>query len=281
MGIKIPSLLAQYLTTYKHLNITGIGIFVINEKVSLSQILFIHDKNTVEDKELISFLSSQTGKMKSLCTADLNSHVDLINQFLNIGKSFFFTGIGHLVKIKSGQINFTQINTEVVHKKNTIQSETGFEDLIFLKRKIMIHGSKLLIWLIIILVLGIGIWGGLEFYAKRKTQNEQKEKSIEEITTPTSTKPNTPSTIEQDSMGEKDRTYRFIIEESTNPRAFIRFNLLKSYGLNIEMFTKDSLLFKLYFPLKIATADTLRIKDSLSALYVNPIFTKPGKVIIE
>ena len=135
MGIKIPSLLAQYLTTYKHLNITGIGIFVINEKVSLSQILFIQDKNTVEDKELISFLSSQTGKMKSLCTADLNSHVDLINQFLNIGKSFFFTGIGHLVKIKSGQINFTQINTEVVHKKNTIQSETGFEDLIFLKKK--------------------------------------------------------------------------------------------------------------------------------------------------
>lgn len=279
MGLKIPSLLAQYLTTYKHLNITGIGIFVINEKVSLSQILFIQDNNTVEDKELISFLSSQTGKMKSLCTADLNSHVDLINQFLNIGKSFFFAEIGHLVKIKSGQINFTQINTEVVHKKNTIQSETGFEDLIFLKRKIMIHGSKLLIWLIIILVLGIGIWGGLEFYAKRKTQNEQKEKSIEEITT--STKPNTPSTIEQDSMGKKDRTYRFIIEESTNPRAFIRFNLLKSYGLNIEMFTKDSLLFKLYFPLKIATADTLRIKDSLSALYVNPIFTKPGKVIIE
>lgn len=279
MGLKIPSLLAQYLTTYKHLNITGIGIFVINEKVSLSQILFIQDNNTVEDKELISFLSSQTGKMKSLCTADLNSHVDLINQFLNIGKSFFFAEIGHLVKIKSGQINFTQINTEVVHKKNTIQSETGFEDLIFLKRKIMIHGSKLLIWLIIILVLGIGIWGGLEFYAKRKTQNEQKEKSIEEITT--STKPNTPSTIEQDSMGKKDRTYRFIIEESTNPRAFIRFNLLKSYGLNIEMFTKDSLLFKLYFPLKIATADTLRIKDSLSALYVNPIFSKPGKVIIE
>ena len=279
MGLKIPSLLAQYLTTYKHLNITGIGIFVINEKVSLSQILFIQDNNTVEDKELISFLSSQTGKMKSLCTADLNSHVDLINQFLNIGKSFFFAEIGHLVKIKSGQINFTQINTEVVHKKNTIQSETGFEDLIFLKRKIMIHGSKLLIWLIIILVLGIGIWGGLESYAKRKTQNEQKEKSIEEITT--STKPNTPSTIEQDSMGKKDRTYRFIIEESTNPRAFIRFNLLKSYGLNIEMFTKDSLLFKLYFPLKIATADTLRIKDSLSALYVNPIFSKPGKVIIE
>ena len=59
-----------------------------------------------ETAELIGFISSQAGKMKALAAADLDSHLELAQQFLNIGKPFLFEGIGSLVKLQSGKFEF-------------------------------------------------------------------------------------------------------------------------------------------------------------------------------
>ena len=50
-------------------------------------ISFQNDLPTVEDHELISFISKETGKMKALAASDLASYAELARQFLNIRKT--------------------------------------------------------------------------------------------------------------------------------------------------------------------------------------------------
>jgi len=91
-------------------------------------------------------------------------------------------------------------------------------------------------------------------------------------------KDSVPQTVAPVSMAG---TYRFVIEQSLKVRAMDRFSKLKSYGLNIQMETTDSIHFKLFMVLKATPADTLRIRDSLSLLYVNPAYMKTGKAWVE
>ena len=44
--------------------------------------------------DLIAFIAEKTGKMRALAAADLDSHLVLAEEFLNIGKPFAFEGIG-------------------------------------------------------------------------------------------------------------------------------------------------------------------------------------------
>ena len=59
-----------------------------------------------EDNALISFIAQQTGKIKPLATADLDSYVILSKQFLNIGKPLTIEGIGTIQKNQQGDYEF-------------------------------------------------------------------------------------------------------------------------------------------------------------------------------
>jgi hypothetical protein len=52
-----------------------------------------------------------------------------------------------------------------------------------------------------------------------------------------------------------------------------RFDILKGWGLSIQMETKDSADYKLFFLLPASVSDTARIVDSLGTLYT-PYWTK-------
>jgi len=118
--LKVAPLLAQYLYTYKRLDLPGLGTFLLdsstvlepesNKKiipVNLEGVSFENMPSIKESPELIQFISSQTGKIKALASADLNSYLGQAQQFLNIGKPFLFEGIGSLTKIRSGEFSFT------------------------------------------------------------------------------------------------------------------------------------------------------------------------------
>jgi hypothetical protein len=65
-----------------------------------------------------------------------------------------------------------------------------------------------------------------------------------------------------------DGTYRFVIETTDNrARAMKRYNQLKSLGTSIQMETRDSVQFKLFYTIKAQPTDTIRIKDSLRLRY--------------
>ena len=106
--MKFSPLFSQYLVSNKQLQLAGIGTFDLDNAGTIN---FHHDTSVREDANLVGFIAEQTGKMKSLIASDLDSHLELARQFLNIGKPYLFEGIGTLTKNKAGKLEFTQVNT--------------------------------------------------------------------------------------------------------------------------------------------------------------------------
>jgi hypothetical protein len=59
---------------------------------------------------------------------------------------------------------------------------------------------------------------------------------------------------------------KFVLEVTDRTRAMQRFNKLKNYLWDVKIETKDSVSYKIYMLLTVASADTTRVKDSLSML---------------
>ena len=303
--MKLSHLFSQYLYSYKELKLTGIGTFIIDSSyipepetgkhqkyATAPDINFEYNPLTKEDENLIVWISSQTGKMKSLIAADLDSHLELARQFLNIGKPFLFEGIGTLTKNKSGKIEFVSGNMMSQKIKDnsyrdddltstTEESFSNYEEMFSPKKAGTSLQKKFTMFFVIATGLALAVWGGYAVY--KNTSSKKSEPVAQEqpvVTTDTTTNKN--DSISRDNTASPGRgTYRFVIEESAKERAFFRYNQLKSFGLNINMDTPDSLRFKLFFILPATPADTLRIRDSLTIWYVNPSFMKGGKTRIE
>ena len=115
----------------------------------------------------------------------------------------------------------------------------------------------------------LAIWGG--YTISKKTRNKDKVAVDGPKTTETILlKDSIP--VKKDSAVELVQTmtpgnHKFVIEVAGRERGMQRFGTLRGYGLNVQMETKDSTSFKLFFLLPAALSDTARIRDSLSALY--------------
>lgn len=301
--MKISPLLAQYLYANKELILEGIGRFTFDgtetavtennrlSKGGISGTISFQDKQSSgEDDGLVAYMAAQTGKMKSLAAADLNSHLELARQFLNIGKPFLFEGIGTLSKNKAGQFEFFQEGqsnykqkenqTQLAgHTSTTEDSFSDYEAMLSPKKPGTSVSRRVLVMLTMIIGIGLAVLGGYLVYNNGLGKKEiSKEADIQPQTVlvidSASTKP--ADTALSQLVSRPAGTYRFIIEQANRKRALDRYSKLKSYGVNIKMETKDSLRFKLYFLLSAAPADTARIRDSLALLY-----TTTGKARVE
>ena len=293
--LKLSPLLTQYLYTHHELNLTGIGRFKMNiqdvytEPVTGSakpllhaEIFFEQDSYVKEDDKLVAFISAQSGKMKSLAASDLDSFLELSKQFLNIGKPFSIDGIGILTKNKSGNLDFAAEG--LLHEKmkenssvtvdQTATSEdsfTNYEEMLSPKKQKTPQSKRLVLWLSIFTGIGLAGWGGYIVYTKtKKTGTPETSNTV--IIQPKDTtivlKPDSSLIISKDTLlTDLPGTYKFIIEKSDRGRALTRFADLKKWGINVQMETKDSISFKLFFALPALASDTTRIKDSLSLLY--------------
>jgi hypothetical protein len=293
--LKLAPLLSQYLYTHKRLDLPGIGTFMFEPpvpgeeggkhgKVNIAEGISFESNTAIKEApELINFISSQAGKMKALASADLNSHLDLAQEFLNIGKPFLFEGIGSLVKIKPGQYAFTpgQIMSEKVKEFSmressaTSSSENSFTDYqnIFYSQKTKTRWKKPLLVVLLLTGVALAIWGGYTVYKKTTTKDQvttediKKEETIPvTITTPAlPEKKDSLPVITQQPPAAGD--YKFVVEVANKERALDRFSTLKGWGLSIQMETKDSADFQLFFLLPASASDTARIVDSLGNLY--------------
>ena len=292
--MKLAPILAEYLYQNKRLELPGIGVFRLNpatitEEESNTQIKFTGESPISfeanpfikESPELINFISRQTGKMKALAAADLDSHLELAQQFINIGKPFLFEGIGSLVKTKSGQYEFSSgliTNEKIKEYKGkeislTSSTEDSFTEYnnIFSPKKTKINWQKPVILILILIGAGLAIWGGYVISKKRTSKNNtaSASKKIEQKISP----PDTTTVVKKidSSVVEKPKlqsgNFKFVVEVADKERGLHRFDMLKGFGLDIQMETKDSVGFKLFFLLPAAAKDTARIIDSLRNLY--------------
>lgn len=294
--MKLSPLLAQYLYQNKELNLTGIGRFTFNplsgldprtgKEIAVEGIIeFEHNKSVKEDPKLIEFISEQTGKMKSLAGADLDTHLELARQFLNIGNPFHFEGIGTLTKTKSRQIKFSQgpslherVNqpdgSQGDMNKSSEESFTDYEEMLSPKKPVKTIGQKMIMVLFILIGLGLAIWGGYYVYTNYSAGPENPAQADTTVPAEQSFNPEPKDTAIQ--IQTPSDTYRFVIEESGRERALSRFDKLRSWGIDVFIDTSNELQYKLYFNLKVLPADTARIRDSLALMYSNT-----GKAKIE
>jgi hypothetical protein len=297
--LKLASTFAKYLYQHKVLNLPGIGVFSIDPSLPVpepsdksvhdfvQQIHFVQKPVAKPDEAFIDFIRTQTGKIRPLAESDLESYLADGKILLNIGKPFYFEGIGSLHKNRQGTYDFIpgeplidrlevvkedRTATEGEHRTSQQIARAHNEDL-----------RKVFIGLAVILGLAAIIWGGYLIYNKSR-------RSAAATVPDTTAQADTTNSIlsKPDSAAAKKDTanfltasatptYKFIIETTFNKnRALRRYEQLKSYMLDVRMdATPDSSMFKIYFQFPAQPADTNHIKDSLVKFY------NARKVVIE
>lgn len=290
--MKLAPLLVQYLVTHKRLDLPGIGTFLIHDTENTETETHKHDKQAgmvnvsfetnvsiKQNPDLIQFIADHTGKIKALAAADLESHLALAQQFLNIGNPFLFEGIGNLEKIKSGEYAFMpgtrmpekSIEYSSPEKKDSRPVEESDNDYkkIFYSGKVSTKWTKPVVIILIIAGLALAVLGGYIVYKMTKAKNNagMEDKNKKEITVPDRDtvlfqKDSAVVTTQVIPAGQQ----KFILEVCNAKRAFERYGRLKNFQWDVQMETKDSVSYKLFLVLPVSANNTSHIIDSLSML---------------
>ncbi|HMR93752.1 MAG TPA: hypothetical protein PKC69_15625 [Chitinophagaceae bacterium] len=290
--MKLTTLLAQYLYTNHRLDLPGIGNFLLDastldpventkqKTLLLSGVSFENNPAATAPPELIAFISANTGKMKALAAADLESFIELAQQFLNIGKPFTFEGIGTLIKTKPGLYDFVpdtvpadKIKGQLAKEAKPVE-EAGsaaaekYESFLSAPRQRAGMRKPVLI-LLGIIGLGLAVWGGYTISKKKnktETAGTQPVSPKEETTTDAqpadSIKPAAPATTAP-TASTSSSAYKYILEVADSKRAFKRYNQLRTNLWDVHLETKDSVTYKLFMTLPVSYGDTTHILDSL------------------
>lgn len=291
--VKIPSLLAQYLYNFKQLDLPGIGTFVLdNSAISslqntkqrqtiLEGVSFVNKPTTTKESAgIIEFIAEKTGKMKSLASSDLESHLQLALQFLNMGKPYLFEGIGILTKMKTGEYEFTSIavSTDKIKELNTTEdTRPASGDEISSKYDTFLSGPKTkagwqrpVVAAALILGIGLTVWGGY-IISKKNKQTEITTAANEKIVQPVAITPDTTVTLPATDSAPATtqvltpENYKYVLEVARKKRAFKRYNQLIDIRWKVQMETKDSVQYTLFMVLP-AISDTTRTLDSLTVM---------------
>lgn len=303
--MKLALLLAQYLYANKKLDLPGIGTFHLDPSVvidpetdkntkpePINGIHFDYNTSIKENTELTDYIAAKSGKIKALAAADLDSHLWLGQQFLNIGKPFVLEGIGQLTKTQAGALDFSagilqpevlkdQQNWQPMADHSSQAGENDYKDLLN-NRRDTVQWKKPVAIIMIIAGIGVAIWGGYTVY--KNNSAEAGADSLANESTTTGIKPQVNSGITGNTSSPSDTShstsvneisapatpagmYKFVVETAGRQRALTRYQKLKALPTDVKMETPDSLNFKLYFLLQVSPADTAKVLDSLRTYY--------------
>jgi hypothetical protein len=314
-AVKITSLLSQYLYNHHRLDLPGIGTFILDPSAIqalentkqraavLEGVSFQNNPSIKESPELVAYISAQTGKMKPLAASDLESFIEIAQQFLNIGKPFTLDGIGTLVKTNTREFEFVPItiSTEKVKEqlnapkeaaikkesatkkesaeKTTVKQSAPKEEIVAPAQyeSFLVDAPEKKSWkkpviaLALIAGLGLTIWGG---YAISKNMADKSTASVAQHENPQPEPPQTDTTAQAPAVPDTslntppviaDNNYKYVLEEAPKQRIIKRYNQLRTNLWDVKVETTDSVRFKLYLLLP-AHNDTTRVLDSLTVM---------------
>lgn len=296
LNLKLSALFGKYLYQHKTLSLPGLGVFSLDPSAAIPETT---DKNFHEiyqhitfrqqpvlkpDEELIDFIRTHTGKIRPLAESDLESYLSDGKILLNIGKPFYFEGIGTLQKNRQGTYDFIP-GLPLVDRLSVQQEEISAEDA---QQRFDPEPARnytsgnnnslkaVLVVLAILLGLAAIVWGGYLLY--NSGNNTSEGTAIGDSSVVVAPDSNTVNqgldSVQGDSLMDLSPatgtdSIRYVIETTPNKtRALRRFSQLQLNGQDIRMRVNgDSTLFDLYFTLPVATGDSTRIKDSLKRFY--------------
>ena len=317
MILKIGPILVQYLLRHKQLALQGLGVFTIDSAANPvydeerqtynSNIQFYPDTKAPEDPALIQFIVEQSGKIKPLAIADLDSYLAAGKQLLNISKPFVIEGLGTLNRDSHNNVEFaagtvaSQVSDDS-SRHNKPKSSESYDAINFhdnylkppragenMMRKLLIAAACL---------VGIAIiaWVVYFFLYHEETPVTEPNKTV--VSTPPVTSPDTAnsntspiydSTKAQQTDSVKPVTqapvtaaatpatatgYNIVIEYASKARALKRYADLRDWGIPVQISTKDSVQYKLFFNFTGPLSDTTHKKDSISRYYARKVFVE-------
>jgi hypothetical protein len=300
LALKIPLLLVQFLYKNRKLALPGIGIFTLDKSIVLPQegdqdllalpngIRFQEINVTVPDKELISFICENTGKIRPLATSDLESYLTLGMEMLNIGKPFYIEGIGTISRDKSGKLEFTPGEYTVIGEspaaaghpakgRKPESSETASPVRSNIPGRALVRAAAILIAIVI-----IG-WGGYLMYQKNTPAEQENQEAgvVQQLAgngadssalRNDSLQATMPDTAHHTGSSKDSVLYKFVILPTSNKaHALRRYRQLVSFDLKAHLYQKDSSYFKVYFQFPALPKDTVHIKDSLKRQYAHEV----------
>ena len=304
-ALKLPLLLTQFLYIQKKLNLPGIGSFTLDPTAVIPDdhnkdphelaagIAFLHIPVHHADDALIDFIRTHTGKIRPLAIADLESYLNLGTELLNIGKPFHLEGIGTLTKGQDGKYAFQQ-GEYAISKLDELHAEPverPARHMPLLEQENLDYGSSgkgsrnILVILTVIGALAVVGWGGYLFYKRNMVAQHKPEEIVVPGVVTAVDSSNIKSLAPADSSKSpkqgispplafsESHPYKFIILRTSNKdHALRRYRQLISYDLKVNMETKDSSYFKIFFSFPALAKDTAHIKDSLKREYAHDIF---------
>jgi hypothetical protein len=301
--LKIPQLLVQYLYTNRKMSLPGLGIFTLDKSVVLpdendrnlhstpNAVQFQNANIVAAEKELISFICEQTGKIKPLAISDLDSYLNLGTEMLNIGKPFYLAGIGTITKNKAGKFDFSPGEYSVIKETNSATDHDKKKIYAKDKRQLTASapvqgrtGLKVIALISALIIVGLGGW--MMYKKNGQTISEKMPETSPVIQQPASVPVDTlkQDTLRKDSVKvippdsihpvvavRQGTPYKFIILATNDkPRAMKRYNQLIGFALKAHYYHVDS-TYKVFFQFPALARDTIRIKDSLRKEYAADI----------
>ena len=293
-------LIRDYFLEHKTISLEKIGTLTLLEKnispdhpAAANTLQFQVNKRAETTAGLIDYIAAQTHKNRVLVSSDLESHTELIRQFINIGRPYEIEGFGAFKIAKSGDYEFTPFDLSVQKKdeSKTAKKQKPQPDSVLNVRKNSNKNVLMLFAMLIILaVLGVIGWGSYKlFFAKKEPAALKDSTAI--TNTATQALADTTTTIKdtvlkdsalvQTSAAANDSaTYKAIIETTLSLlRAQTRTKGLISIGkpAAYDSVKRDSAtVYHIYLTLKLNNKDTAMVRDTLQKFYQHKIKMIPA-----
>jgi hypothetical protein len=291
--VTFEQLLVKYLYQNKSVSLQGFGTITLNSNVPdldvisknrqipIEGVSFISSTKSQTDEEFVKFFSQQKGKIKPLAESDIESHLQLARQLMNIGKPYEVEGLGIFAMNKDGGMvlqsgHYSLPSTEAAVQPARLRERTEQQErqdaeeatsaMSSGARKVLIGSGVVLL----LLVIGWFIWSKM---------NPETPAPVQQ-TTNTGVASDTLGTV-QDSVSTVTALQQ---PGDTIPvwKAYFRtFNgkerieamqrLYSKYDSAVQVETADSTSFRMFVLVKKPTADTALLIDSLSKVFLRSI----------
>ncbi len=296
--MKVSDILLNYLLKHKKLPLPALGTFNLTGSYSLSEgdkriilpagsVEFVLDPATPEDPELISAIAAETGKFKPLASADLESLILQGKQLMNISKPFLIEGIGTLQKNHRNEIEYIPFVDDTHRQESDLRLEEPGEAIRFdnnyLKPASAGNSRSRNLTFALLMLVGIGILGSVGYYFYQQSKDAVptlNEVPVQEETVRQLPPPPPPTDIAKQTIPVTDsvkltpaplvadsRMFYVVVEHAKKDRALKRYADLREWGHKVVLVTKDSVDFKISFPIKAPLSDTARHRDSLTRFF--------------
>ncbi|HRH50421.1 MAG TPA: hypothetical protein PLP23_16810 [Panacibacter sp.] len=280
-------LIADYLSEKKSVSFEKIGTLSFSDNtieaepaIPKGTLQFSYDKKAITDPGLIEYIAQRTNKNKGLILSDLESYIELMRQFINIGKPYEMEAVGVFKLAKSNEYEFTPYDfaASAEDQKGARKQYTAGSSSLVTKNKSNRSALMLLAMLIVMAILVVIGWGTYKLFTTRSSSDDGKDTLVSAVPfSDTVATTNTGGLIKDTTSLIRNDTadYKFIFENTVSEiRAHKRTEQLNNLG-NVSGF--DSLLtdtgriYQLYLKLRLHYADTARAKDSIQKYLQKPI----------